>query len=108
MADTESLSFYTEKITEYTNGLQEGTREEEEVVGLEEGKEEEVIDIEEIMDMLKYDPESLKEMFPIDHPEQSTIDIAVDWSNTGCDSYLLEVADLIKHSLESMNGYNYE
>lgn len=54
----------------------------------------------EIIDLVRSDPDSLKERFPAGHPERETIDIAVAWSEDDCPGCLTQVAELIKLSLE--------
>ena len=56
----------------------------------------------EIVELIINDPDTLREMFPSQHIEQTTIDIAVDWSNTRCDGCLPQVAKLIRLSLEGL------
>lgn len=54
-----------------------------------------------ILKLIKEDPDSLRSRLPKDHIDQTTIDIAVDWSNTSsCDSCLEQVAELLRKSLE--------
>lgn len=62
-----------------------------------------ILTTQEILDLLDTDPNALRAKFPRFHIDQSTIDIAVDWSNTSsCDGCLEQVADILRLSLEQL------
>ena len=89
-----SLAFYTEQISKDAQIFQLPKKKKVKV-------EDEVLTEDEIETLLVVDPDALRGMLPEDHPEQCTIDIAVDWAETGVPS---EVTQMIKKSLDKLES----
>ena len=60
-----------------------------------------ILTIQEVLTLIESDPNKLRGYLPKEHIDQMTIDIAVEWSDSDCESCLEQVADILAISINA-------